>query len=467
MMMVYPTKAVTIVLLLMITRISFSNNDTIGSQQSKVYPLTLEQAISLAVTNDIWLKSNQSREDSLKAKSIAVGSMPDPKFSIGIANLASDSFNFAQEPMTQLKLGVSQMFPRGNSRELKKQKLKDLANGHSFQRLDRSMKLAVNVGHLWLDAFKAEQSIVLINKDRELFEQLVEIAEASYTTAIGKTRQQDLIRSQLELTLLEDRLTVLLQKQETSMQELNQWLNDDFVNQNPAIELEFKNKVFSLDNKLPSIFLNVDWIDSKYDSQRLYETLSIHPLVNSINQEIIASQTNIELSKQKYKPAFAVNSSYGYRDNAPTAGSRADLFSVGVSFDLPLFTKNKQDKEVQSAIFESESIESNKWQLLRNMMASFEKNITQLQRLTQRQKLYQQKLLPQMHEQAQASLTAYTNDDGDFSEVVRSRIAVLNAEIDALEINIDKQKKILKLNYFLNNNYKQMISNQPNKEVMK
>jgi len=53
-----------------------------------------------------------------------------------------------------------------------------------------------------------------------------------------------------------------------------------------------------------------------------------------------------------------------------------------------------------------------------------------------------------MHDQAEASLTAYTNDDGDFSEVVRSRIAELNASIDSLGINVQRQKSIIQLNYF-------------------
>ena len=56
-----------------------------------------------------------------------------------------------------------------------------------------------------------------------------------------------------------------------------------------------------------------------------------------------------------------------------------------------------------------------------------------------------------MREQAEASLTAYTNDDGDFAEVVRSRIAELNAQIDALNIAVDRQKTISQLNYFFTN----------------
>jgi len=86
------------------------------------------------------------------------------------------------------------------------------------------------------------------------------------------------------------------------------------------------------------------------------------------------------------------------------------------------------------------------------MIAKFEIGRSQFIRLNERQKLYQERLLPQMHDQAEASLTAYTSDDGDFSEVVRSRIAELNASIDALSINVDRQKTIIQLNYFFVNN---------------
>ena len=53
-----------------------------------------------------------------------------------------------------------------------------------------------------------------------------------------------------------------------------------------------------------------------------------------------------------------------------------------------------------------------------------------------------------MTDQAEASLSAYTHDDGDFAEVVRARIAELNARIDALNISIDIQKAVAQLNYF-------------------
>ncbi|MGO2129403.1 MAG: hypothetical protein ACTH4U_11730, partial [Pseudoalteromonas prydzensis] len=43
---------------------------------------------------------------------------------------------------------------------------------------------------------------------------------------------------------------------------------------------------------------------------------------------------------------------------------------------------------------------------------------------------------------------AYTRDDGNFSEVMRARISELNAKIDALNIEIDQQIIIARLNYY-------------------
>ncbi len=103
---------------------------------------------------------------------------------------------------------------------------------------------------------------------------------------------------------------------------------------------------------------------------------------------------------------------------------------------------------------------------MRKMIADFEKTKTQLKRLNERQLLYQKQLLPQMNEQAEASLTAYTNDDSDFAEVVRAKIAELNAQIDALGIDVERQKAIVELNYYFVDNADDIITvNSPAGEM--
>jgi len=108
---------------------------------------------------------------------------------------------------------------------------------------------------------------------------------------------------------------------------------------------------------------------------------------------------------------------------------------------------------VQAAISEAEAVKTQKWLLLRKMIAAFQSAKVQLNRLQQRSDLYQQDLLPKIHEQADAALTAYTNDEGDFAEVVRARIDVLDAEIEKLNIEVDKQKMVAQLNYYLVTSY--------------
>ena len=72
-----------------------------------------------------------------------------------------------------------------------------------------------------------------------------------------------------------------------------------------------------------------------------------------------------------------------------------------------------------------------------------------------------------MHNQAEASLIAYTNDDGDFAEVIRSRIAVLNASIDSLSIDVERQKNIVQLNYFFMKNTNQIIATTISSSIAK
>jgi len=434
--------------------------------------LSLSGAVQSACANDPWLLGNQHTQDSLESLSLASGTLPDPEVSLGIANMPTDTFDFAQDSMTQFKVGVSQVFPRGDSLDLKRKQLKLMGSQYPFQRQDRRGRVAVTVANLWLDAYKAQESIALIERDRSLFEQLADVAQAGYAAALGGTRQQDIVRAQLELTRLDDRLAVLNQQREVALQRLAEWRSVHFLppessegsSGSYSLNSALLSSATTLDRQLPDIvLLNPElYIDgAETDPQLLYQYISGHAVVKGVERKIAVSRTAIELAEQKYKPEWGVTASYGYRDRDSRGIDRADFFSVGVSFDLPFFTGNKQDRELQSAVSQTEAVRTEKWLLLRKLMASFEAYKVQLLRLDQRRELYFSTLLPQMHVQAEASLTAYTNNDGDFSEVVRARIAELNANIDALSIDVDRQKVRAHLNYFFMTNADEIIASRP------
>ncbi|PHS71497.1 MAG: transporter [Methylophaga sp.] len=427
--------------------------------------ITLDWAIKQAQYNDPWLVENQFVQEALESKSMAAGILPNPTASLSLLNMPTDGFDFNQENMTQLKIGISQMFPRGDTLQLQTKKLQFLSRQNPHLRADRKALVSVLVAGLWLDAFNAKKSIRLIEENRNLFEQLLDISAASYSTAFGGTQQQDVIRAQLELTRLDDRLTKLKQQQEVALKQLNRWISGQFVEHYAVSSLpEMNSLAMDIDSqRLPQLVLRYPELMQLEDtviSTTLASHFVQHPLVVALESRIKASDTDIELNEQKYKSQWGLNASYSYRGDSSNGRHRADLLSLGINFDLPLFTKVKQDKLVQAAVFEAEAIKTQKWLLLRKMIAEFEAAKVQFHRLDQRYQLYQHQLLPQIHEQAEAALTAYTNDEGDFAEVVRARIDVLDAEIDKLGIEVDRQKMIAQINYYLVKGDSSLISEQ-------
>lgn len=395
--------------------------------------LNLTDTVNYALNNEPWLSASKQKQIATKAQSIAAGTLPDPVLSLGMQSLPVNGYAFDQENMTQLKLDISQKFSRGNSLALSQQVINEQAQQHPWLRAQRKAQVKATVIELWLNAYRAQQSIALIKQDKTLFTQLIEVTEASYSSSLGKTRQQDIIRSQLELTRLEDKLIVLAQQLDAAKQGLAQWLpmhrlqrplSNEFKEPNPLID--FNNLAFD----------------------ELIQLLMAHPAIVAIEQNVTAKVTQINLAKQSYKPQLGVNMGYGYRADTKAGDSRADLLSVGVSIDLPLFTDNRQDQQVKAAIANAEAKKTEKRVALQNLKGMYFKEFSQLARIEQRNALYQNTLLPQMSQQAQATLNAYTRDDGDFSDVMRARISELTAKIDALNIQIDKHITITRLNYY-------------------
>jgi outer membrane protein TolC len=427
--------------------IIISVSNIVTANELKNAPLGFYQAIKSAQNNDPWLMGNKHKQLATEAKSIYASTLADPKIAIGFANIASDSFEFNQEPMSQFKIGITQMFPRGDSRNIKKRQLKIESEAFPFQRQDRQAKVAVTVGTLWLDLFRVQQSMALIEKNRSLFEHLVDITQASYSSSQGGTRQQDIVRAQLEVSRIEDKLVQLQQMQALYRGQLTAWLTTNEINNRSEFQIH------TLENTLPDISLQQEKTSNANDFQQidslafLSDIIAQHPAVIAVDKKIKSTAVNVELAQQKYQPEWGVTASYSLRNNDPLGNDRADLFSLGVVFELPLFTANRQDQEVNATISQTEAIKTDKQLLLRKLYSSYVSNLGRLQQVLKRKALFDKKLMPQFRQQAEITLNAYTHDSGDFSEVVRAKIDELNAEIDYLAINVEQQKLQVALNY--------------------
>jgi len=400
--------------------------------------LTIDNAIATAIETDPWLTGSEYREQALADEAVATASLPDPKLSLLAGSFPVDTFDVNQEPMTQLGVGLSQMFPRGDSRSLGRVQKEQLSAQEPLLREDRRAQVAATVARLWLDVYRAQESIALIERNRALFDYLVDAARSSYAAALGRARQQDLIRAQLELTRLEDRLTDLYLRQESAQQQLAGWVSG-------TAGLPVERELPDGEIALPMRTLAA----RSQDEQLAYELLQGHPALRAFDKRIEAMVTGVDLARQKFKPEWGVVAQYGHREEDTAGQGRADLLSLGVTVDLPVFTANRQDREFDAAVARAEALKTDKLLMARQMVAELRAGVVRLQRLGERNTLYDEELLPQMAEQAEAALTAYNNDDGDFAEAVRARIAELDAQLAALSLSVERQQVIAQINYLL------------------
>ena len=408
--------------------------------------LTLQSTILHAQNNDVWLSKSNQVESSLKRLSEGARTIPDPTFSIGMLNLPTDGFALDQEPMTQIKIGASQMFPRGDSLVLQEKKYQLAASEQPFLRDNRRMLIERQATQLWLEAYKASASYQLIDESRPLFDKLNDIVSASYASSLGKADQQEIIRTELELVRLNDRLINLESLKHAALAKLTQYV---FTSDKYSKSINLQS--IKLPQSLPTLTENqIKQLNDilKVSSELFHTLVAGHPLIAASEQRILVSAVDIDIAEQGFKPQYGVNTSYALRDDTPSGQSRADFFSIGLSINVPIFSNRRQDANIDSAMSMTEVMRTDKLLIIRDLMAGLKEALATYQGANRRLDLYERQILPKMAQQTQAALQAYTIDSGDFAAVVRAQIDELDARLTALNIRVDQRLALANLQYF-------------------
>ena len=416
--------------------------------------LTLQAVIQHAQLNDEWLVKSDLLASQLKQLGEAANTLPDPTFSISVLNLPTDGFAFNQEPMTQLKVGASQMFSRGNSRALKEKRFQLAADEQPHLQENRRQQIALQATQLWLAAFEASNSYQLVEESRPLFDKLGDIVSASYASSSGTAKQQDIIRAELELIKLNDRLITLEAQRDVALSKLSQFLmvSDDYSQDINQEALSSPTLVASLLPKTLPTLTEKQYLLQEYTAQispnEFHTLVGNHALILANERRIRTSSTDIEIAEQAYKPQYGMNASYAFRDDNPSGQSRADFFSIGLTVSMPLFSSKRQDANVSSATLMTEVMRTEKLLIMRELMAGLSSALSAYEGASRRLAIYENRIIPQIKQQAEAALNAYTNDTGDFAEVVRAQIDELDAQLTMLNIRVNQRRALASIEYF-------------------
>ncbi|CAH6834859.1 Heavy metal RND efflux outer membrane protein, CzcC family [Vibrio chagasii] len=393
----------------------------------------LNTLIEIALSQDSNRKQYFAQSQAMRETGIASATLMDPKLKVGFGGLPVDSFQFDEDPMTNISVGLMQQFERGNTLDLQQKKASQQADGLALQVEARELTVANSMTQLWLELGYQQVAEGVMRENRRLLVELENYVQTNYS--IGKSEAQDLLNAQLQVSKLDEKLQANQQVQRRLISQLSEWLGSDWLG---SQVLESQGTLNATNQ--------IDWslLESKLatniDSTKHYQLLTDHPLVKISDVSISSNQTQVELAEQAYTPQFGVEVMYAHRQANNMAGEPAsDLVSAYLTVDIPLFTGNRQDKNLSAAQHQVGAAKSQKDTLLAQMNAQVNALLVDKANLTQRLERYQSSLLPQTSARIRAVERGYQNNTAQFNDVI-------SATTDELALKLEQQRLITDLN---------------------
>jgi outer membrane protein TolC len=267
-----------------------------------------------------------------------------------------------------------------------------------------------------LEGYYWGRSHDLIVESRPFFDDLATITRSLY--AVGRKNQQDVLRAELELSRIDDRLIEIERQQARARAALGEWVGAEASRPIAAVLPAW--------NTVPPL-------------HGLRDNLATHPSVMAADAQIAAKEAGVDLADQRSKPQWALDVGYSYRDGSlPNGDPRSDFVTVGVTVGLPFFSRKSVDSTLTAALQERSAAVSTKSRVERELQSRLEAEFARWQDLSRRIALYEERILGQTRDHAQAALLAYQSDRGDFADVMRGYIDDLNTRIEFIRLQVER-----------------------------
>lgn len=372
--------------------------------------LTLDAAVAAATAGNPGLAALRARADAMAAVPSQAGSLPDPVLSLGAVNLPVDTFDRAQEPMTQLQLGIEQALPFPGKLE-DKQRAAEFDAAAAASNVDEArLHLVDKVKTAWWQVFYLDRALEIVSRNRGLLHQFVQIAQTRYQ--VGEGLQQEVLLAQVELSKLIDRKLELqgARRQETAR--LNALLD-----RAAAAPVRLPDK---LDEPLATLLPQ---------EELLRRAESARPLLTQRRQEIEAARARHALARADRYPDFTLGAVYGFRAGRNAGGSdRPDMASVRLGIRLPLYAGRKQDKAVEQRAGELQQRQFALQDALLQVQADIAAASADYRRAGEQVQLFRTGIIPQARQTVASMLSGYQVNKVDFLNLVRAQVTLYDYE---------------------------------------
>lgn len=385
-------------------------------------PLSLEEAASIAEQRSAKLAAQSKAILAAGEMEARAGALPDPKLRFGIDNLpvnGPDAWQYDKDFMTMRRIGLMQEIVNGAKRRAR------TARAASERQVEEAT-LAIDranvrreAGLAWYETFHALRSL-------EVLQDLVKVGAVQQETiaaAIAGGRANAAEGYAVRAGVEEARDAVLEQERVLAKARIQL---ARYVGEAAERPLAAPPDTGKLSGSAEAMFASLD----------RHPTLAVYDARESL------ARSEIELAKSGKRPDWAVELLYGQR-----APAFSNMITLMFSVDLPVFAKNRQDRDVAAQMAQLEKLDAEREDARRAYASMVRSELVDWETWNRRVERYDQVLLPLAEERVKAALAAYRGGRSELGGVLMARKAEAEARLARHDALLERGRAWVTLNF--------------------
>lgn len=350
------------------------------------------------------------REIDMRAARVRpAGAPPDPVVSAGFMGGFGDVPYFppASSPGAWREFTISQELPYPGKLSLRSRLASSDTDVARLAAEDVRLERIAELKTMYVEYRLLDRSLTIVRRNGTRLRQMARVSEARFS--VGQGAQQDVVKAQLELTLLTERETAIESQQAVMRARINQLLD-----RGPEEPID------------PALAFDVVPLPSDAaELQRLAE--QNYPALKRDERLLQRNQQAVELARKEILPDFGTKLSF-----QKYAAGMPWMYGVEVMMNVPIYAGRKQRPmvaEATAAVAVSESMRDATHAAALGRIGDQFAVATSSRRLV---RLYEDSVLPQARLALDASLAAYETGSVDFLTLLTNFTTILDYEL-ALE----------------------------------
>jgi outer membrane protein TolC len=375
----------------------------------KGQPLNLNQLVSEVLANNPQILAAQKAYEAAGQRPSQASALPDPMFSPGYTSNGNPlpGAQLGSNPTAAIGFMVSQELPYPGKRQLRGQIAgKDAeAEFQSYQAVQLNVISRLKQAYYRLSYDYSALSV--LDRNRSLLDKLLAITEARYS--VGRAAQQDVFKTQTQVSLLEGKRIQLQRDQAARSAEINSLLN-----RRPGQPLG-----------APAELKPEQFVRSLDDLYAMVAKQS--PMLARDQRMIQKAELAVNLAHKDYFPDFTVSGGYFNQ------GSMSPMYQFRLDITLPFYYRQKQ----RAALTEQTNMLSQARRQYeatnQNLHFQIQDQFLLVDASWKLLELYAKTTVPQASLAFESSLSSYEADRVDFLSVLTNYMSVFDYEMNYYE----------------------------------